>query len=96
MTMKRFENDWTEEIERLRTENAELKESVLFWKRETKLSDAHGEKAEAETERLKAEVERLRIDLQVNATILARQCDMARDAEREALEAKREIERLKK
>jgi len=47
-----------------------------------------------EINRLRAENERLSIDLQVGATMLARQCDMAREAERESLASKRENDRL--
>uniref|UniRef100_A0A6H1ZIW1 Uncharacterized protein n=1 Tax=viral metagenome TaxID=1070528 RepID=A0A6H1ZIW1_9ZZZZ len=36
------------------------------------------------------EIERLSGDLSVNATMMARQCDLAREAEREALSSKRE------
>jgi len=40
------------------------------------------------------DIERLSSDLSVNATVLARQCDMAREAERELLTAQRQIAAL--
>ena len=42
------------------------------------------------------EIERLSGDLSVNATMMARQCDLAREAERKALSSKREVREKEK
>jgi hypothetical protein len=47
---------------------------------------------DAATENKDAEIQRLSAELSVNATMLARQCDMAREAERELLVLQRNKE----
>ncbi len=42
-----------------------------------------------------AEADNLRIDLKLNAHMLAKQCDMARDAEIEAMKLKEELDKTK-
>lgn len=48
----------------------------------------------AEIERLENRIKELEADLSTNATLLARQCDLAREAERKVLAAERKIKEL--
>jgi hypothetical protein len=67
-------NGGTIEIERLKTENAILRESRDDWKRAWRIEEAAVGMADKEIDRLGAE-------LKANASMLARQCDLAREAE---------------
>jgi chromosome segregation ATPase len=72
-----MKNEWTRQL-------AEKDREIAEWKAAWETENAAVKKAEREIARLSS-------DLSANATMLARQCDLAREAEREALDAKREL-----
>jgi hypothetical protein len=79
-----MKNGWTERIAELEAENQKLRDDVAFWK-------ARWTELDGTVTAMGKRLEEKESELAANASMLARQCDLARQAEIDRDEARRRL-----